>query len=180
MNTEGSAGRTFPSEDEKHVADRDDRLDQQDNPDPSRVAPRHERQDDQSDTMSRTPLRRSHQEMFAASSGGMPKMRAAGRGLASHWIPIAIIASARSAAIPSASQCITLSLSGQGRLASVAKDEPSAAFAARPERGRMSIPGGGPGVQVVAIPMTISTAASARGITCALSRGVNSGTVTSV
>jgi hypothetical protein len=112
----GAFSRAFRCKNEQHVAHGDDGFNKQNDADPAWDTPRHERQYGQSRHDVTNTLEAKHQAMLAPSSGsGRPKLRVAVVGLTTYWVPIAIIARATSNAIPSASQCITLSYSSQER-----------------------------------------------------------------
>ena len=65
------------------------------------------------EVMSRMPLRRSHQTMFAPSSGrGRPKLGTIVLGFHRYPVPIQMIPSAASRATPIENQCMRASSSG--------------------------------------------------------------------
>ena len=110
MNAEGGFRGAFRCKNESHVADGDDGFDKQNDADRARAPNAMNASTVNPDAMSRTPLRRSHQTMLGPSSGsGRPKPRVAVIGLTTYLAPIAMIARARSSAVPSESQCITTS-----------------------------------------------------------------------
>jgi hypothetical protein len=98
----------FRRKNDQHVAHGDDGFHKQ--ADPAGRAPHHERQYSQPRYDVSHPLEaKPPSDVGAVFRSGRPKLRIAVNGLTIYWVPIAMIATPTSSAVPSANQCITLS-----------------------------------------------------------------------